>query len=159
MKDEITINVEIKPTWNIIKDIQKKTIIYMDSKGKSKEVTEATMMCVTELIENAIKYGVEDPSSGNINFDLHADENCIEIRVRNGIRNEDDISSLVYHIEKIKNSDNPARLYTERLMELMENPKPGVSQLGLYRIAYEGEFKIDYVYEKNILTISAIRDI
>lgn len=159
MTDEIAINVSIKPAWSIIEDIQRKAIVFMDSKGKGKDLSEATMMCVTELIENAIKYGTEKTPSGNIDFELHVNDNQIEISVSNGIRSYDDISNLISHIEKIKNSDDPAQLYTERLMELMDNPKPGVSQLGLYRIAYEGEFKIDYRYENKILTITAKRDI
>jgi hypothetical protein len=40
----------------------------------------------------------------------------------------------------------------------MDNPKPGVSQLGLYRIAYEGEFKLDYIYQNGILTVKAERN-
>jgi len=159
MGNEIAVKVSIKPTWSIIKDIQDKTIAYMDSKNMPKGLTESTIMCITELIENAIKYGTEDSSNGNIEFDLHTRENFIEITVKNGIRNKNDINQLIDNITKIQNSDDHAKLYTDRLMELMDNPKPGVSQLGLYRIAYEGEFDIDYKYENNTLTIIARKNL
>ena len=159
MAEGVSINVLIKPTWSIIKDIQEKTMKYMESREKNKDLTEATMMCVTELIENAIKYGIEKPDGRNIEFDLVADEKKIRIMISNGIKSESDLKNVTTHIDSISASSDPAQLYTERLMELMENPKPGVSQLGLYRIAYEGEFKLSYKYESNIMTIIAERNI
>ncbi|MCP4137797.1 MAG: hypothetical protein GY754_42945 [bacterium] len=159
MSDEMAINVSIKPTWSIVNEIQEKCTAFMESKGKDKDLTEATMMCVTELIENAVKYGTEKPGGGNIEFELHADNDRVSVVVSNGINADDDITILISNIDRIKATDDPAQLYTERLMELMENPKPGVSQLGLFRIAYEGEFSLDYKYENNVLTISADRNI
>ncbi len=159
MSNEVSINISIKPTWSLVKEIQAKAEAFMNEQGKGKDVIEATLMCVTELIENAVKYGSEKPDGSNIDFDLKADSGHMKIIVTNGIRNESDIDVVVDHIKKIKNSNDPAQLYTERLMELMENPKPGISQLGLYRIAYEGEFKIDYTYSNHIFTIIAEREI
>ncbi len=159
MADDVAISFTIKPTWSIIKKIQDRTVNYMESKGKPKHITEATMMCVTELIENAVKYGAETPKGDNIEFDLRVSNNKIKIQVTNGISSTMDLSSVVEHIDKIKNSDNPTELYTQRLRELLEDAKPSVSQLGLYRIAYEGEFKLDYKHDENLLTVFAERDI
>ena len=159
MSNDVAINVSIKPTWSIVSEIQKKCTDFMQSQGKNKDLTEATMMTVTELIENAVKYGTEKPGGGNIEFELHADNKKVSITVSNGINSDNDIMMLVDHIEKIKTTGDPSRLYTEWLMELMENPKPGVSQLGIFRIAYEGEFVLDYKYENKVLTILANRNI
>ncbi len=154
---DMAISISIKPTWSIVKEVQEKAEKFMQSKGAKKDIKEATMMCATELIENAVKYGTEKPDGSNIEFDLKIENDVILIEISNGIRRDSDITNVVEHIDKIKVADDPAKIYTERLMELMENPKPGVSQLGLYRIAYEGEFLLDYKYEDKILTVIAQR--
>ena len=155
--EDVAISISIKPTWSIVKEIKEKANRFMEEKGAHKDIKEATIMCATELIENAVKYGTEKPGGGNIEFDLSIDNDNIIIKISNGIKAKHDIDSVIEHIDKLKESTDPAKLYTERLMELMENPKPGVSQLGLYRIAYEGDFSLDYKYDNKILTVIAER--
>ena len=159
MSDDVAISFTIKPTWSIIKKIQERTVNYMESRGKNKELTEATMMCVTELIENAVKYGAETAKGENIEFDLRVHDDKIQITVSNGVSAKEDLNNVIEHIVKIQKSDNPSELYTQRLKELLEDTKPTVSQLGLYRIAYEGEFLLDYKFNDNMLTIIAERNI
>ncbi|MBN2161074.1 MAG: hypothetical protein JW807_16930 [Spirochaetes bacterium] len=158
-KDDVTISLSITPTWSILKEVQEKTEKYIRKKNVSTEIIEATIMCASELVENAIKYGSAKTGHSNISFDLGIHENKIFIKVSNGIRNEHDAQNVKNHIERVKKSNDPGKLYTERLMELMENPKPGISQLGLYRIAYEGEFTLDYMYQNKILTVMASRKV
>ncbi len=156
--DDVAISISIKPTWSIVKEIKEKADRFMSEKGALKDVKEASIMCATELIENAVKYGTEKPGGGNIEFDLSVEDNRVVIKISNGIKSNSDITNVTEHIDKLKESDDPAQLYTDRLMELMENPKPGISQLGLYRIAYEGEFSLDYTYSDKILTVIAERN-
>jgi hypothetical protein len=156
-KEDISISLSITPTWSILKDIQDRTGSCLNRSGASRDVAEATVMCASELLENAIKYGSSDSGTNNISFDLGIHDGMIRIRVSNGIRDEQDVRNVKSHIGKIKSSPDPGTLYTERLRELMENQKPGISQLGLYRIAYEGEFALDFAYRDNILMIQAER--
>lgn len=157
MSDEFTISLSITPTWSILKDVKEKTASYMHSKGYAEDVIDATIMCASELIENAIKYGSERPDGTTISFDLKTDSKTIIISVSNGVRTDEDRKNVFEHIEKLRNNTDPAKLYTDRLMELMNNPRPGISQLGLYRIAYEGEFSLDCSFANNTLTILAKR--
>lgn len=152
--DEVIISLSITPTWSILKEVRQKTEDLMKKKNADTDTIDSTIMCATELVENAIKYGSSNSGQNNINFDLIV-QNTIRIKVANGIKDEKDAQNVKYHIEKIQNTDDPAKLYTDRLMQLMDNAKPGESQLGLYRIAYEGEFKLDYTYKNNVLTIMA----
>ncbi len=158
-ENNFKINITIVPTWSLVKDVQVKTEKFMKNKDLGQDVIDATIMCATELIENAVKYGSEKPDGSNINFDLQATSDNITIQVENGYHDLKDLENVIEHIEKIQNSDDPSVLYIERLQELLDNPKPGVSQLGLYRIAYEGEFNIDYNHENNVLSITASRNI
>ncbi len=157
--DQVKISIVIKPTWNLVKEVQVKAETFMKGKNMSTEVIDAAIMCSTELIENAVKYGAEKPDGSSIDFDLRASEDLIEIIVSNGYHTEKDLNNVLEHIDKIKSSNDPAALYVERLQELLDNPKPGVSQLGLYRIFYEGGFNLDYNHENRILTIIAKRKI
>lgn len=155
--NEVTISLSITPTWSILNNVQQKTEKFVKSKGLNKDMIDATIMCASELVENAIKYGSEKPDGSNITFDLSFQSGEIRVKVSNGVKSEGDKDNVFEHIEKVKSSESPAKLYTDRLMELMENPKPGISQLGLYRIAYEGEFHLDCSFDNNILTIIATR--
>lgn len=157
--DHVKISIVIKPTWSLVKEVQTKTEKFMNDKKMSPEIIDSVIMCSTELIENAVKYGSEKPDGGSIDFDLRADKDIVEIIVSNGYQYEKDLKNVVEHIEKIKKSDDPAALYIARLQELLENPKPGISQLGLYRIAYEGGFSLDCQHTNMALTIIAQRKI
>jgi hypothetical protein len=155
--DEVKISLSITPAWSILKEVQEKTEKFLKQKDSSQHIIEATIMCASELVENAIKYGYSNDENSYITFDLTMDSDKVIIQVSNGIKDKEDVQRVKAHIEKLKLTNDPGKLYTERLMQLMENPKPGVSQLGLYRIAYEGEFKLDYIYESDLLTIIAGR--
>jgi hypothetical protein len=157
--DRVKIRFTITPTWNFIKDVQIQVEEFLKSKKKNSDIIEATIMCATELIENAVKYGTEKPDGSSIDFDLSATEETVCITVKNGYHDVRDFQNVAENIDKINASDDHAALYVERLQELLDNPKPGVSQLGLYRIAYEGEFKLDYAHKDGILAIIAERKI
>ena len=157
-KDEVTISLSTTPTWSILKEVQDKTEQFMKNKNTKSEIIDATVMCASELVENAIKYGSSVSGKNIITFDLSTIDDRVCIDVSNGIKDENDAFNVKTHIENLKKTNDPGSLYTERLRELMENPKPGVSQLGLYRIAYEGEFKLDYIYQNDKLTVKAERN-
>jgi len=154
---EVTISLSITPTWSILKEVREKTGDLMKKKGAGKDIIESTIMCAVELVENAIKYGASSAGGNTITFDLSTKSDTVVIKVSNGVRDECDAGNVKSHIDRIKVSGDPGRLYTERLQQLMENPRPGESQLGLYRIAYEGEFALDYKYGDGILTVAAER--
>lgn len=157
--EELSFKVSIKPTWKIVQEIRDETQKIITKKGKDKDVIDAIMMCVSELIENAVKYGSAVSESVNIDFNMNWDENTVKIQVSNGVQSDKDAKNIIDRIEKIKMSNDPAKLYVDRLMELLENPRQGASQLGLYRIAYEGGFKINYSYKDQVLTIFAEKDV
>jgi hypothetical protein len=156
-KETISINLSITSTWSIIKDVQDKTERLLNEHGASRDITEAIIMCASELLENAIKYGSSADNTNRVSFDLGIRDGMIQLSVSNGIEDEADVRNVKLHIERIRNTDNPGELYTERLKQLLENPKPGISQLGLYRIAFEGECTLDFTYRDGILIMRAER--
>jgi hypothetical protein len=160
------VNVKVSPkivvfiplTWDIVEEIRVK--VRRKLKGISSFIIEAAEMTSSELAENAIKYGIANDKSNDISFSFTYEpaEKLISIEVTNGIRDMKEVKkTLVKTIEKIKASPDKSVLYIRRLKELMEKPQPGVSKLGLFRIAFEGEFELDCKLEKNVVTVYATR--
>jgi len=111
-------------------------------------------MTFSELIENAIKY-----SDKNINNNIEVlfeYNGFIKITVSNYIEEEQNIKNLIQIIEKIKHINKKDNLYFKRIQEIIEREKHGESQMGLYRIFYEGEFDLDYKIEYSINKITII---
>ncbi len=157
--DNIKVSIKVKPTWNIIKEIQVKTEDFIKDKEKDQEIIDAVVMCASELIENAVKYGVEKPDGSSIDFSLKIVHKILTIEVENGYYDVKDLNNVIEHIDKIRSSEDPSALYIERLEELLESTNPDVSQLGLYRIVYEGGFSLNYKCEDRVFTIIADREI
>ena len=155
MSNEDIIQVSIEPAWSTVKNINDQIIDLLPGKGQM--IVDSVRMVTTELIENAVKYCEPTPDMPDIEFELKIRSNIVTIRVVNGVKTVKNADAVQNNIDKIRNSDDHAALYMNRLTELMENPLPGESQLGLYRIAYEGKFSLDYEFENNILTIIAER--
>lgn len=147
------IKVSIEPTWNIVLNINDRIDEVMPDANS--EIIEALRMVSTELVENAVKYGEPVPGMAGIEYELIVDEKIISIRVDNGVVNDSNIDQVKKSIDKIRSCKDRFKLYTDRLSELMESPKLGESQLGLYRIAYEGRCELDYKFEEDILSVIA----
>jgi hypothetical protein len=143
--------------WDTVKQVRDR----VDSivKKIDDDLSYASKMTASELIENAVKYGCGIHEGEGIAFELEVTTDEILIKTVNRIINQEDYLIVKSHIDKISATDNPEALYISRLMELMENSKPGQSQLGLYRIAYEGEFMLKYELKDDILTVIATRKI
>ena len=57
--DEVIISLSITPTWSILKEVRQKTEDLMKKKNADTDTIDSTIMCATELVENAIKYGMK----------------------------------------------------------------------------------------------------
>ncbi len=157
MENDIFFNYTINPGWDIVKQIREK--VELSVSEKNEDLAYASKMTASELIENAVKYGCPVDNQEGIAFNLNMNNNQITIKVSNGVRYQTDYQKVIENIDKINDTDNHQELYIQRLSELMENDKPGQSQLGLYRIAFEGEFNLAYEYKDEVLTVTATRNI
>jgi hypothetical protein len=153
--EEINFHYSIEPAWKTIMQIEEE--IKSRFKPENVSVFEATVMVVSEMIENAIKYGKSQDFTESIDFTFSVKEKLITITVSNPVEDDKHLSEFREHIQQIKNSDDPAKLYTERLRELLERKHEKKAQLGLYRIAYEGKFTLSYQYDNKLLTVNAVR--
>lgn len=159
MNDDMSISFVIEPAWSTVKEAMSKAEAFLGKCGKCGDLISATVMCVSELIENAVKYGDRGPNGDKISFEMTIDEATIRVTVRHGVTNEEDVGRVIETIEELKRGSDPKQLYSKRLRELLNETRPSVSRLGLFRIAYEGEFRLDCSYTNQILAVSAERAI
>ncbi len=155
-------SLNIYPLWSVVKWIRKKVeailTVYSDDLGY------AGKMVTSELIENAMKYGVPVDALQNqgIGYVLDVDIDngkTVTITVTNKVASEKDSNEVVRHIKMIRESNDPQQLYIERLTALIDTPGQGGSQLGLFRIAYEGQFDLEYELTDDLLSIIATRKV
>jgi hypothetical protein len=115
-------------------------------------------MVASELLENAVKYGETVPAAQKISVTLTVTETSITIIVTNGSADVDAVAALARRVDEITSAQDKSALYFARLEELMSQPAES-GQLGLYRIAFEGEFEIQLCYRDQVVSMTATRTI
>jgi hypothetical protein len=116
---------------------------------------EAVAMAVQEFAENLAKYGNWKGPAGTIALQVTADR--IRIRVVNVACAPEDGERVRRMIDEINASPSVRDLYCVRHRVLFDNPTLPRVRLGLLRIAFEGGFRLSYVYEHPMLEIIAER--
>ena len=155
MKKKNTITRTIEPTWDNVKKINDEIADLLPLKNK--ELIESVKMVATELIENAVKYCEPTQDTPDIVIELIINKDNIILKVSNGVKTNSNTHALIDNIEIINTSDNHTTLYINRIKEISENKNMNKCGLGLYRIAYEGSFNLEYLYSNNKVTIIAGR--
>lgn len=159
MDQIIHLSYQIDPIWDIVKQIREQVVSALAAYPE--DLRQASQMTASELIENAVKYGSGVGAGAGINFDLTATGQQITITVSNRVLAQEDYAEVQRHIELLNAPGaNPEALYLNRLQALMMMEHSGEkTQLGLFRIAYEGQFTLHCHFEQEILTIRAVREL
>jgi hypothetical protein len=148
------VNASLPHTWDHIRKIRKS--VGEALKNSDPSLRAAAMMVTSELVENAVKYGEEVAAAPHISVALSVRKNQLIISVSNGSADPSGIKELQQRIEEIVRAPDKSTLYMARLEELLEEPTE-TGKLGLYRIAFEGEFDLQFVYLDQVVTITATR--
>lgn len=156
-KSQNVVEYSLAANWDSAVLVREQTAAVMREKGFDNAVTEAVTMCITELTENAIKYGTDAENGTQIQAQVTHDQNHIVVSVSNHTDSERKLHTLTKTIDALRGDQSPGELHIQRLREIMKNPKRGSSRLGIYRIAYEGDFSVSYQLEDGLLTIVATR--
>jgi len=157
---ERSIILILKPKWEKIENARITGDQFLTQAGVSAEKVQAMTMVISELIENAIKYGCYSPSEDKIVAKIIVDENMITVEVLHPVEkgNYGHLKELDRAIQWIRGFQNPFEAYIEKVQEVSKKPlKDEESGLGLARIAYEGQSVIDFfLNEDNQLSVSAV---
>lgn len=157
MQNQLLVKFTIPPAWRMIDEVRGRiaadTVIKNDA-----ELLDATTMACSELLENAVKYGYHEPDAEPVTLQLRVTDDELRIEVRNGLGDPGDLERLVEIVDRLRDGD-PAELYNQRLIEIAMNPETDSGRLGLFRIAYEGGFRLARRTEGRSVIIIAIREL
>lgn len=149
-----TISMDIPVTWQFVKSV--KRMVEETLRDHSDSVRYSAGMVASELVGNAIKYGDRTESAPQAKVQVSVTEALVVIEVSNGVRSPEHLEQVTKRIDQLAGSVSKEEFYLGRLQELLSGSSQG-SQLGIYRIGYEGEFDLSYTYTNHVLTIRATR--
>lgn len=149
-----SIRMDIPVTWQFVKNV--KVMVEETLRDQSDNVRYTAGMVASELVGNAIKYGDRTETAPQAKIEMAVTDKQVVIEVSNGVRSLEHLEQVTKRIDELSGSTNKEEFYLRRLQELLSGLSQG-SQLGIYRIGYEGEFDLSYTYENQILTIKATR--
>ena len=150
----------LKPQWDKIENARNVGDQFLTQSGISADKVQAVTMVISELIENAVKYGCYSLSEDKIVAKIRLDERMITVEVLHPVEkgNYRHLKELDRSIQWIRGFQNPFEAYIERVQEVSKKPlDDDESGLGLARIAYEGQSILDFfLTEDNQLSVSAV---
>lgn len=150
----------ITPEWENLDRIREKTAEFLKSNNLDSDTMDAVIMNMSELAENAIKYGSFNEQIREIGTSVTITDSDIIVEVSSPLKDNDRFnpSRLDRIVQWIRGYQNPFEAYIEKLKEVAIQPQSdGESGLGIVRIAYEGQSIIDfYINEKGIISVSAV---
>jgi hypothetical protein len=144
----------IPMAWDQLRVIRRNTHARLAHYGDA--VGSVCAMAAVELVENAIKYGEQVDGLANGSFDLDDREGQIRITVRSGCCRRDHVEEIARRLRSIREVPDRGELFRARAMELLMDPQQ-TGGLGLYRVAFEGGFDLEYEYDEHRLTMIATR--
>lgn len=154
------LDISMVSDWSRIEEIRDKGQDFFKSHNMPHDDTQALVMVLNELIENAVKYGSSRDDKKEIRLRIEFTEKMVTIEVMNHVNGTPEVhlERLDHMIQWIRGHQNSFESYIERIKEVSTKPfNDEESGLGLVRIAYEGKSIIDFFVDKNkILTVSVI---
>lgn len=146
--------------WEKIEGIREKGEVFFKSHNIPPDDTQTLIMVLSELVENAIKYGSNEGGKNEIRLRIEFSDKMVVIEVMNYVNGASEVhlERLDHMIQWIRGHQNSFESYIERIKEVSTKPfDDEESGLGLVRIAYEGKSLIDFFVDGNkLLTVSAI---
>lgn len=147
-----SLSLKVKPVWDEIEIVRNEATIFLTELGLGQEKVQAMAMVVSELLENAIKYGVYHSADDEIAVTVKLDGNLITTEVSNPVDDQvlPHLKALDQMIQWIRGYQDPFEAYTQRLKEISKKAlNDEASGLGLVRVAYEGQAILDFFLGDN----------
>ena len=156
-------HIDLAPDWDQLEEIRLEAGRFLEQHGLAKSINQSTVMVLSELLENSIKYGSYSAGSDKVSVDLEYGRNQITVEVTNPINDSSlpDLDTLDRMIQWVRGFQDPFEAYVKRLREISIKPLDDrESSLGIGRIIYEGQVDLDFfVTDEDLLTVSAIRNL
>jgi anti-sigma regulatory factor (Ser/Thr protein kinase) len=156
VESELHIKTRAIPDWSEIGRIREHVALALA--GLRQSLRDAAVMVVSELVENAIKYGESIPGAPGIEVSLVRERARLSVTVVSGIRDVEVARRLRGYTDALASSQDKLGLYLARVQSLADVPEPH-ARLGLYRIGVEGAFDLRCSHEGGVLRMTATRSL
>ncbi len=150
----------VRPEWEEIERVRRQGAGFFAAHGLPSDSIDALTMVLSELMENAVKYGYYEGAQRDIAVSLDVASNAVTVEVKSPLPGHADaaMAKLDHMIQWIRGYQDPFQAYLARLEEVSAQSLDSTeSGLGLVRVAYEGQSILDfYVDDRNVLAINAV---
>ncbi|WP_394836456.1 hypothetical protein LVJ94_06070 [Pendulispora rubella] len=154
---ETCIELDLLPSpgcWAKIRELRQRVKRLMASYDE--DVQDAAVMTASELLENALKYGVPVEGTSAARFELRLDGGALTIATTNVVDSDADGTALRERIERIMREPDKEALYVQRLQDFVD-ASAVAGGLGLYRVAFEGAFDLQCATGNKMVVVTARR--
>ena len=147
-----TTKIAMKPVWDDIEETRKTALKFIKDQRFTENTVYRVLMVMSELIENAIKYGHFSKPEDDIIVIISLLKQSAMIEVVHRTKESDaaNLKKMDTIIQGIRSYQDPFEAYAKKLEEVanrsMDNNDSG---LGLVRIAYEGGAVLDFIVDEN----------
>jgi anti-sigma regulatory factor (Ser/Thr protein kinase) len=156
VESELHLKTHAIPDWSEISKIREHVALALS--GLRQSLRDAAVMVVSELVENAIKYGESIPGAPGIEVSVVREHHRLSVSVVSGTKDEEAARRLRGYTDALAASQDKLELYLARVQSLADAPETH-SRLGLYRIGVEGAFDLRCSHENGVLRMTATRSV
>lgn len=141
---QLLVVMSIGPKWQNIDRLRTAVLNCVAVIVGDGDASETVGIIVSELLENAIKYGEwSEGRQSVLRLNIAGDLEHMHIEVESPTKKgSEHYENLMKTLGWIRSFKNPAEAYLERIRQLAEG-QGGTSKMGLVRIAHEGPCKLD----------------
>ena len=159
---ERSLRITIRPEWDRIEHVVEQAARFLDLHSMPETRRDAFLMVVSELVENAIKYGSFPPENGDLLVKIEIEGASVIAEVSNPV--DDSKAPHLHNLDRmvqwIRGYQDPFEAYIHRLKDVAKKPMSDTeSGLGLVRIAYEGSALLDFFVTEDMLNVSAVSSV
>lgn len=158
VQPSLSLSITVPPDWGRIDHVRQSMQLSVRAAYAPVLIGDRVGIVVSELLENAIKYGEQGP----IRVELEADRHSVRLAVTNHVsRASETVPRLDTHIDWIESFDTPQQAYMACLtmaFQRPDDPDASGSGIGLARVRYEGGCTLNLACPTDgLLTVSALQ--
>jgi hypothetical protein len=154
----LVIDLPVRNEWSNVELLRTAVLSCFAAVFNDLDSCRAVATVISELMENAIKYGSwDDPERDSLHLAITGEDQRVLVSVEHPVEPaSDNVERLRQTIKWLSNFTRPEDAYRARLSEFAEKaPESGISRLGLARIAYEGNCAISTEVNGRMLRVMA----
>jgi hypothetical protein len=154
----LIIDLPVRNEWSNVEVLRTAVLSCFAAVFNDLDSCRTVATVIGELMENAIKYGDWDAAGErSLHLAITGEDTRVLVAVEHPVEPDSpELTRLNQTIRWLGTFDRPEDAYRARLNEYADNPPgPGVSRLGLARIAYEGNCSLSAEVTGRTLRVSA----